>query len=69
MSDFEKFSHWILIKLKTHVYNHNQKVFVLTDLMLSDWISRLSVSRWFCLVKVVNAIAGIVNVVGQNGFD
>ena len=57
------------MKLKTNVYDHDQKVLVLTDLMLSDWICSLIVSRWLGLVKEVNAIAGEVNVVGQNGFD
>jgi hypothetical protein len=56
MSDFERFRRWILMKLKTDVHNHDQKVFVLTDLMLSDWISRLSASRRLCLVKILNVI-------------
>ena len=36
MIDLERFNRWILMKLKTNVYDHDQKVLVLTDLMLSD---------------------------------
>ena len=56
MIDLERFNRWILMKLKTNVYKHDQKLLVLTDLILSTWICSLIVSRLICLVKVKSLV-------------
>lgn len=66
MKDLEGFNHWILMKLKTNVYDHDQKVLVLTDLMLIDRICSLIVSRRLGLVKVLNVFRCAVNGGGQH---
>ena len=52
MIDLERFNRWILMKLKTNVYKHDQNIMALTDLKNNVWISRLIEGRLISLVIV-----------------
>ena len=45
LRDLESLSRWILIIFKTNVPKHDQKLLILTNLKINDWILRLIESR------------------------